>query len=97
MNARNLAIVIGDRRQAYCGAWVPGTGLAAVHSHPRGYCGKSILSALTQLELSAHIEHTKEMRSTVGVVIDCKEAINAARPIGGTWSCQAGRISIAHF
>jgi hypothetical protein len=39
---------------------------------------RSILSALTQLEtlrqqLSAHIEHTKEMRSTVGVVIDCKE------------------------
>lgn len=40
---------------------------------------KSILSALAQLEtlrqqLSAHIEHTKEMRQTLGVVIDCKAA-----------------------
>lgn len=40
---------------------------------------KGILSALAQLEtlrqqLTAHIEHTKEMRQTLGVVIDCKAA-----------------------
>lgn len=40
---------------------------------------KGILSALAQLEtlrqqLTAHIEHTKEMRDTLGVVIDCKAA-----------------------
>lgn len=40
---------------------------------------KSILSALAQLEtlrqqLAAHIEHTKEMRRTLGVAIDCKAA-----------------------
>lgn len=40
---------------------------------------KSILSSLAQLEtlrqqLAAHIEHTKEMRQTLGVVIDCKAA-----------------------
>jgi transposase len=40
---------------------------------------KSVLSALSQLEtlrqqLAAHIEHTKEMRHTLGVVIDCRAA-----------------------
>ena len=40
---------------------------------------KGILSALAQLEtlrqqLTAHIEHTKEMREKLGVVIDCKAA-----------------------
>lgn len=44
-----------------------------------GIAAKSILSALAQLEtlrqqLAGHIEHTKEMRETLGVVIDCKEA-----------------------
>jgi len=38
---------------------------------------KSILSALAQLEtlrqqMTTHIEHTKEVRRTLGVVIDCK-------------------------
>jgi transposase len=40
---------------------------------------KSVLSALAQLEtlrqqLAAHIEHTKEMRQTLGIVINCKAA-----------------------
>ena len=47
---------------------------------------KSILSALAQLEtlrqqLSAHIEHTKEMRHTLGVVIDCKGATKSLEQI----------------
>jgi transposase len=47
---------------------------------------KSILSALAQLEtlrqqLSAHIEHTKEMRHTPGVVIDCKAATKSLEQI----------------
>jgi transposase len=47
---------------------------------------KSILSALAQLEtlrqrLSAHIEHTKEMRQTLGVVIDCKAATKSLEQI----------------
>jgi transposase len=47
---------------------------------------KSILSALAQLEtlrqqLAAHIEHTKEMRQTLGVVIDCKAATKSLNQI----------------
>jgi Transposase len=47
---------------------------------------KSVLSALAQLEtlrqqLSAHIAHTKEMRHTLGVVIDCKEATKSLENI----------------
>src|ERR1700686_4972551 len=47
---------------------------------------KSVLSALAQLEtlqqqLSAHIEHTKEMRHTLSVVIDCKAATKSLEHI----------------
>lgn len=45
-----------------------------------------MLSALAQLEtlrqqLAAHIEHTKEMRQTLGVVIDCKAAAKSLEHI----------------
>jgi transposase len=47
---------------------------------------KSVLSALAQLEtlrqqLTAHIDHTKEMRHTLGVVIDCKAATKSLEHI----------------
>lgn len=47
---------------------------------------KSVLSALAQLEtlrqqLSAHIQHTKEMRQTLGVAIDCKAATKSLAQI----------------
>jgi len=47
---------------------------------------KSVLSALAQLEtlrqqLSAHIEHTKEMRRTLGVIIDRKAATKSLEHI----------------
>src|SRR6202049_866859 len=47
---------------------------------------KSVLSALAQLEtlrqqLAAHIEHTKEMRRTLGVAIDCKAAAKSLQHI----------------
>jgi transposase len=71
-----------DRRQAYRRAWLPYRFTASRED----IAAKSVLSALAQLEtlrqqLAAHIEHTKEMRHTLGVVIECKAATKSLEHI----------------
>jgi transposase len=58
---------------------------------------KSLVSALAQLEtlrqqLSAHIEHSNEMRRTLGVVIDCKAAAKSREQIEKQISVHRARL-----